>query len=254
MKWPQNNSTSVTAMHDELPTKQDSKGSTIPLVAAIVTLASSLLGFVNRFNKVGIAAVCIVALVLCYPFVVRETKAVQRFFRRWRFVYREREQLEDRFGEFVPFAQEHSGSSIVSLIHNLCSRNTSDIERIQSSRYIDGWMRAFNQQLSFPTTNIHCFMTRCEEFISMVYQFNCDYALKTQKALEQRTGLSEHDIDDLEHFREEFSAYLRALGEWSAKLAKDWSKIENNGQLFGVPFTSHFEHLKSFRKIPVLKA
>lgn len=248
MKWPQNNPYNFSQIVSQSP-KDDNRENILRLVTAVLTLVSVLLSLSARFSKLAIPALCVLAVVLLGPIVSRFARRLRLGYQRRRFVRRERVVLADLLRRFTPFVDENQSSSIVCIVRSLCSNHSDAIDRILPAHYAVAWVTAFQQQLAFSTGNVNCFMTRCEEFVSIVNQFNRDYVLRTQKAIERGERLKEHDIDDLERFREEFSAYLRLVEDWVERLVKAWSAIEHDGKPFGTPFASHFERLKSFRRI-----
>jgi type III secretory pathway component EscV len=242
-------------LYDDPPSTQETKQSKLQLIASLGGIATVLLAILTRFPLVGIVAACIVAVVLTFPYLREWTKSAVRFFKRRSFIKRQHRKLQELLKGFVPFAADNSGRrSMIEIIRSVSSNRSDEIERIQPSKYIAAWTQAFGQQLAFPTSDIHVFMTRCEEFACIVFQFNCDYVLKTQRAMELRDQIAEHNIDEFEQFREEFNAYLRNLEDWIAKLVEEWAKIEHEGRKFGVPLRSNYDRLKPFRKVAAAKA
>lgn len=122
------------------------------------------------------------------------------------------------------------------------------VDQICGSDYIEGWMACFELLLADRGTTVLEFLARCSHFTVLVREFNANYVIKTQRALEKSLAVPEHNIDDFEDFRERFGLYLHEVEQWAERIARETEKrVPGDEYLRYVPQRT-FERAKSFKK------
>ena len=211
----------------EPPKDSVSKNSVLQVTASVLTIAAIVLGWTknsHRNTQLLIGLVVLVLLAGAYP---RAAKIVRKLVQRRReahFVRREELVFCDQLRRFAQFVSVNSGSSLLGILHSAFSQQPRERALVpgvnQSITYILRWQECFEQRLTVPANGLAPFMMRCQEFSVIVDQFNRDYVVATQVQLECMEPLSAYYLDQLEHFRDEFNAYLRDMEQWAERVAR----------------------------------
>jgi hypothetical protein len=241
MSWPDPDSNYIVKVSE--PAKSDYWTNIIPLISAVLSLASAVLSLSGKFSRWGTVAVWVIALVLIAPRAISWVRSIVFVLKRRNFVKREEKELSDLVRQLRPFILDDGMRSIVYVVRNLCANNFNRIERFRATRFAEFWLQAFERQLEFRTRKFDCFNARCIEFVSIVQQFNHDYVLHAEKAIESGEKVEQSYLRDLEHFREEYNAFLRILETWLTRIEKDRKNIEHRGKSYGMSIPFHFERM-----------
>jgi hypothetical protein len=157
-------------------------------------------------------------------------------------------EFVDQFGEFISTSNTKSFLSIIRSAH---SQNMTAVEQVISGDYIGNWYQSYREQLEFPTTALPQFLARSREFTNIVQQFNSYYVLRAQRHFAAATKpLPEHDIEELEGFREEYAAFLRNVQPWAKGIANYLQSqgMKDHPLLWRHAPTNYFEKVKPFGK------
>jgi hypothetical protein len=160
-------------------------------------------------------------------------------------------QLREFVEQFAEFISNNNTRSLICIVRSGFPQNTAAAEQILAGDYIGSWFHAYREQLAFPTKDWPQFLARCREFGNIVQQFNSYYVLRAQRQLAAAvTPLPEHNVAELEGFREEYNAFLRDLEPWAKGIANYLQSLgvaEQPAQWRFAP-TSYFERAKSFNR------
>jgi phage host-nuclease inhibitor protein Gam len=88
------------------------------------------------------------------------------------------------------------------------------VEQIIVGDYIGSWLDCYREQLAFPVKSLPQFLSQCRQFGSIVAEFNRNVH-RAQREHATKTPLHEHYIAQLEEFRDEYAAFLRAVESWA---------------------------------------
>ena len=184
-----------------------------------------------------------------------------RAFSRYRQRVKEREEVErfltatdtklkELMHQFAEFISTSNTKALLYIVRSAYSQNATTIEQIITGDYIGAWFHSYQEELSFPTKDFHHFLARCRTFGNIVQQFNTYYVQHIQKQLSTRPPLNEQALADLETFREEYNAFLRATKIWATGI---WNYLQARGvtshpSLWQLAPTIYYEPAKPFVK------
>lgn len=154
--------------------------------------------------------------------------------------------MRELLQRFDRFTSHNDGRALIPILRSV---HAVQLQQTVPSDYIGDWLHCYREQLNAARKTIYPFLARCREFTNIIASFNRFYVLQAQSALAQSRQLDEHFIDQLEEFREEFSAYLRDVEQW-ANSVRTWAEprlghLQNFWQLMP---TANFERVKTFRR------
>lgn len=174
--------------------------------------------------------------------------------RRWRkrssdrrFVREQSLKLGDLVKRLHPFIANETGGVMRILRMAGGEHMTSISPLINSPDYMPAWVGCFREQLKYPVDSLEAFLARYTEFWSIVISFNRDYVLRARQILSTVKPLGDSTIEDLEQFREDFAAYLRAFDEWADKIVEE-ARIRTGDPYCRLAPKPGFEKVKSFRR------
>jgi hypothetical protein len=254
MNSPYYNTNGLEEQATEAPKERFSKNSIVQIVAALLTILPWLTGWAKSspIHKVMLTGIGVVILLwIASPTAVYGLRKLIGSYRKRRFVREEQAELNNILQSFRPFVNENDSRSLIPILRNVAQSLGPDavvIYRIIGSNHISRWLCCFTKNMHSQTSDIDCFMARCQEFTVIVDQFNRDYVVKSQNELENGPPLPAHHIHQLEQFREEFIAYLRDVDQWANRIAKSRCDVVNGGQPLGTLLVSNFERVKTFRR------
>lgn len=160
-------------------------------------------------------------------------------------------RLQEFVEQFAEFISNNNTRSLIYIVRSGFSQNMMAVEQILAGDYIGSWFHAYREQLAFSTKSLPQFLARCREFGNIVQQFNSYYVLRAQRQLAvAATPLPEHNVAELEGFREEYNAFLRDVEPWAKGIANYLQSLgvaEQPAQWRLAP-TSYFERAKSFSR------
>jgi hypothetical protein len=226
---------------------------------AVLTFGAALLGFLTSlFSLIGrtksspiltwllIGFGIAIFLWISVPTIFKGVNKLIGSYKKRQFVRVQQVMLNDLVQRFVSFVNTDQSLCMTRILVSVRSSSPDAVDHILSVNYLNRWFCTFNNYLRFPTSDIGCFVARCQEFTVIIDQFNQDYVLKAQKAFECGPLLQEAHIDQLEEFLGEFTPYLREVEQWADRLEK--GIILHGGQQFGISLVSKFKRVKTFRR------
>ncbi len=157
-------------------------------------------------------------------------------------------RLRELLDKFTVFTSSSDNRSLINILRSAYSQNTQAVEQIVVGDYIGSWLHCYREQLTFPTKSLPRFLSQCKEFSHIVPQFNTNYVLRAQRQLATAAPLAEHNIAQLEEFREEYNAFLRDVEPWAKGIANYLQSCGVIAQtaLWRLAPTNSFERAKSF--------
>jgi hypothetical protein len=234
------------------------------ILIAILQVAAALLAIVPFFwpwaGNHRIYAIVVVVIVFGWIAKPRLQAWIKRNANRRRdgqFIAANDARLREFVQQFAEFIADNNARSLVYIVRTACSQNMTAVEQILTGDYIGHWFFSYREQLAFPAQAIAQFLARCREFTNIVQQFNSHYALRAQRLFTAPAApLSEHTLDELEGFREEYNAFLRSLEPWAKGIAGYLQSlgVTDTPSQWRLAPTTYFERPKSFKKSqPVTK-
>jgi hypothetical protein len=171
--------------------------------------------------------------------------------REKRFIATNDAQMRDFVDQFGEFISTSNTKSFVCILRSAYSQNMTAVEQVISGDYIGNWYQSYREQLEFPITGLPQFLARSREFTNIVQQFNSYYVLRAQRHLASAaTPLPDHNIEELEGFREEYAAFLRDVQPWAKGIANYLQSqgMKDHPLLWRHAPTNYFEKAKPFGK------
>jgi len=227
----------------------------LQFVAAVITLVPTFLGLKNKHPLLSYLAIVLGVVVLLWIAKPRAMALVQRVRQRFadrRFAKGQELQLRGLVERFCRrFAGSEDARSFMPIFRSAMVGKieiANVVGRIIASDYIGSWLACFRQQLKLPAASVDVLVSRCQEFSTIVNSFNRDYVLRAQKELGMVAPLSDHYLDQLEEFREEFAAYLRDLEQWVNAFSAQAQGRTGESRYWGIAPTCVFERAKTFRR------
>jgi hypothetical protein len=222
-------------------------GPLFAFLAAVIGLIEKSPSWLLRILT-GIAAIFLIAFIVS---IIRTLwKKLSRKASEERFILQEQDKLNELLMAFYPFVTEHDSRSIFSIVQNAVGNDGDKLLRVVGPNYVFTWIEFVARRTYLPENNADLFMAQCEEFTAIIQQFNRGCVLRSQKEFESGAyALSDHSINALDGFREEFGAYLRLVEQWSNALAMKWNKLKHGGQSHGTQLVSSFERVKPFKQV-----
>lgn len=200
-----------------------------PLLALVVFLVG-LIGKYSWLSKPWVfSALIILGLLVLICFAkprltawLRRRKVRKR---NQRFIAETDARLRELLDQFGVFTSSSDGRSLMYILRAALSQNTQAVEQIIGGDCIGGWLDSYREQLTFPVTSFHQFLSQCRQFGNIVAEFNRNYVLRTQRELAAKTPLPEYSIAQLEEFRTEYAAFQRSVELWSKGILIIWNLV-----------------------------
>jgi len=167
-----------------------------------------------------------------------------------RFIVENGIRLRELLDQFAAFTSNNNTRSLIYILRSAYSQNMVAVEHIIAGDYIGSWLYCYREQLAFPTKSLYQFLSQCREFSHILQEFNTNYMVRAQRQLAAATPLAEDSIAQLEEFREEYTAFLRAVEPWAKGIANYLQSggVTDHPTLWRLAPTNHFERAKSFRR------
>jgi hypothetical protein len=184
--------------------------------------------------KIGIFLVSGWLLWLLVKWFWVGSRRMVRIFANRRLVTAEYIRLVEFFERFKPFADPSDGRSIRNLLLNASRSGNITCTRLIETEYMRAWLESFAEQLRYQPGNVAVLMARCREFSRLVTEFNYNYPIRAQAALEQEPPFPY--TPHFEQFRDDFNAYLRDCEQWASSVASQFeSRLPHSDWLRLVP-------------------
>jgi hypothetical protein len=221
------------------------------VMAASLTLLAAVLNLFGRWPK-AIWALGVLSGMLLLWFIGSGILALtRRIFRKHddkEYIAREYPRLVQLFEQFKRMTSRENTRAFRYMLYNASAYRVDVVDQILGSDYIEGWMACFEVMLADRCNSVRDFLARSGHFTALVREFNGNYVIKTQKAIEKNLTVPDHNIDDFEDFRERFGVYLHEVEQWAEKVSK-----EAQPRVLGPEFLQFvpqraFERAKSFKK------
>jgi len=170
--------------------------------------------------------------------------------RNQRFIAENDVRLRELVETFAVFTSINNARSLINIVRSAYSQNMQAVEQIIVADYIGSWLYCYSEQLTFPAKSLDQLLSKCREFSHIVQAFNTNYAIRAQKQLAVAKPLGEDSIVQLDEFREEYIAFLRAYETWAKGIANyvQVGGVTDHSALWRLAPTNHFERPKSFRQ------
>ena len=241
------------------PTPDSSRDTLLKLLAALISLAATVLALVTKHQLSNIVGIALVVLVFGWVFGKQLTDVLMRLPRRIadrRFIQQHEPQLLDFYDRLGRFTDGNDGRSLEGILRSATTYDSKTIYPLLNSNFIQDWEDCFDEQMRHRSRSVGQFLARCREFTHIIYQFDRNFAARAQAELTAASiDLPNNYIDQLEVFKDEFNAYLRDVDLWantiSTKIQKRWSNSPEFNRLLP---TTNFERVKTFRRSSVAKS
>lgn len=221
------------------------------VLAACLTLLAAILNLFGRWPKAIWALGILSGMLLLWLIGSGILALTRRIFRRHdnkEYIAREYPRLLQLFEQLKRMTSRENARAFRYMLYNASAYRVDVVDQILGSDYIEGWMSCFELMLADRCNSMRDFLARCGHFTALVREFNGNYVIKTQKAVEKNFSLPDHCIDDFEDFRERFGVYLHEVEEWAEEVSKEAQpRVAGQEFLRFVPQRS-FERAKSFKK------
>ncbi len=224
-------------------------------VAGLLLLVVSSIGKYPWLSKPWVLSslIGIAVLVLIWfakPRLVVWLRRIQNRRRGRQFIAQNDVKLRELMDQFAVFTSDSDSRSLINILRSAYSQNTQAAEEIVAGDYIGGWLSCYFYQLTFPAESLRQFLSHCRESSHIVQSFNTNYALRAQRQLAGKAPLSEHFVAQLEQFRDEYIAFLRAFELWAKGIANylQSSGVTDQPTLWRLAPTASFERPKSFKQ------
>jgi hypothetical protein len=227
------------------------------VLAGGLTCVAALLNFFGRWPKAMWAIAVVVAILLCWLM----GSGIRALFQRLsgkradqRFVTMEYPKLVQLFERLKQFTTRENTRGFRHMLYNASSYRVDVVDQILGSDFIEGWMCCFETMLHEDCASLTEFLARCGHFTPLVREFNSNYVIKTQKAVEKSVAVPEHNLDDFEDFRERFGIYLNDVEQWAESIVRQIEvRVPHEIFLRYAPQRS-FERAKSFKRKAAMTA
>lgn len=167
-----------------------------------------------------------------------------------RFVAVEEPRLMALLERFKVFMSNDDMRGLPNILRSMSFGNPATVNMFTTAlALVADWMGCFSEQLRYPCLSPRQLLARCCEFTRIVSEFNRNGVFQVQAGVAASAPpIQEHYIDQLEQFREEFSAYLRELESWSKDVAERGKLRVRENEFFQLSPTPYFERVKAFRR------
>jgi hypothetical protein len=223
----------------------------INLLTAIVAFLAAALNFFGRWPK----TIWLVGIVSGLSLLWAIGSGIRALARRVlsarsdkKYVATEYPKLVQLFERLKQMTNRDNTRAFRYMLYNASSYRVDVVDPILGADYIEGWMYCFEMMLRSRCDSSRDFLARCGHLTALVREFNSNYVIKTQRAVERSTKVPEHCTDDFEDFRERFGMYLHDVEQWAEGIAKETeTRVRGDDFLRYVP-QRQFERAKSFKK------
>jgi hypothetical protein len=221
------------------------------LLTAVLALAAVLLNLFGRFTTAmwifgALSGVLLLGIVGKWLLAVAR-KVFRRYSNR-RYAAKEYQNLLQHFQRLKAMMSRDDTRAFRYMLYNASPNRIEAIDQLCACDYLEPWMNCFSDTLQTPCTSYKEFLARCREFTTILDQFDRNYVMRTQAAVEKSKEIHNSYVDNFETFREGFVEYLRAIERWSEGIRKEaQARLAQQEFLLGIPHFS-FEKPKPFRK------
>jgi hypothetical protein len=221
------------------------------VIAGILTCLAALLNFFGRWPQAMWAIAVVVAILFCWVVGSGFRALFQRLSGKSadkRLVTTEYPKLVQLFERLKQFTTRENARGFRHMLYNASSYRVDIVDQILDTDFIEGWMACFETMLHEPCASLTKFLARCGHFTPLVREFNSNYLIKTQKAVEKSVAVPEHNLDDFENFRERFGIYLYDVEQWAESIVQQIeTRVPQETFMRYAPQRS-FDRAKSFKR------
>lgn len=226
------------------------------LLTAVLALIATILNMFGRSQK-AMWAFGIIPGALFLGIVGKSVFArVKRVLRNRddnKYVEREYSRLTDNFQRLRLMLNRDYSTSFGYMLFNASPTRVDVIDQICATNYLEPWVNCYSFTLQTPCGSLKDFLARCSEFTTILEQFDRNYVIKAQAAIE-KSDMHSNYVDNFETFREGFVQYLRDVERWTDAIRKEaLRRLPQQQFLIHLPHT-FFEKPKPFRKNQTLGA
>jgi len=228
----------------------------LKFLTAALSLAVVLVGLIGKYSWLSkpwvfSALIVLGLLVLIWfakPRLIASLRRRQVRKRNQRFIAETDVRLRELLQQFGVFTSSSDNRSLISILRSAHSQNMQAVEQIIVGDYIGNWLDCYREQLTFPAKSLHQFLSQCRQFGRIVQEFNRNYVQRTQRELAAKTPLVEHYVAELEEFRDEYAAFLRAVESWAKGILNylEIGGVADHPTLWRLAPVNSFERVKPF--------
>jgi hypothetical protein len=177
-------------------------------------------------------------------------RRIQDSKREQRFIAENDVRLRELVEQFAVFTSNSDNRSLICTLRSIYSQNMQLVEQIIVGDYLGSWLNCYREQLTFSGASLRQFLSQSRAFGCIVQEFNRNYILRAQRELAAKSPLAEDSIAKLEEFREEYTAFLRAVESWAKGISSylQAGGMTDNPSLWRLAPINSFERAKSFAR------